>query len=106
MDHFDVAPPLRWQMWQGNFFVNCVIQGLWGAHNLHQWIIIMRGADKGTETEWRRPFPMFLWSSLGACGTGTVRNAIHIFTGEVNPMVNWVTGIYEVLCLVLILADL
>merc|ERR1719410_2025576 len=97
---------LAWHMWQGNFAVNCVMQGLWGLHNLHQWIIIMRGADKGTDTEWRRPYPMFLWSLLGACGTGFVRNLIHITSGHVNDTVTWVTGTYEVICLLLILADL
>merc|ERR1719195_1517569 len=98
--------PLPFSVWRGNFAVNCVMQGLWGLHNLHQWIIIMRGADKGTETEWRRPYPMFLWSLLGACGTGFVRNLISIQTGVVNPTVVWVTGVYEVICLLLILVDL
>jgi len=87
------------------YITNCVMQGLWGAHNLHQWIIIMRGADKGTDAEWRRPYPMFLWSLLGACGTGFVRNALTLMNG-VNDTVTMVTGAYEILCLVLILADL
>jgi len=97
---------LPFEIWKGNFIVNCVMQGLWGMHNFHQWIIIMRGADKGTDTEWRRPYPMFLWSILGACGTGFVRNLFSILNGSVNDTVTWVTGIYEVVCLLLIVADL
>merc|ERR1719433_61705 len=102
----DAFDALAWHFWQGNFTVNCVMQGLWGLHNLHQWIIIMRGADKGTETEWRRPYPMFLWSLLGACGTGFVRNLIILMNGQVNDTITWITGIYEVTCLLLIVADL
>lgn len=97
---------LPWSVWQGNFMVNCVMQGLWGLHNLHQWLIIMRGEDQGTETEWRRPYPMFLWSLLGACGTGFMRNFIILVSGHVNNSVVLVTGTYEVCCLILILADL
>jgi len=87
------------------YLTNAVMQGLWGAHNLHQWIIIMRGADKGTEAEWRRPYPMFLWSLLGACGTGFVRNT-YSFCYGVDDTMSKVTGVYEILCLLLILADL
>jgi len=101
-----VAGGLPYSIWQGNFAVNCIMQGLWGLHNLHQWIIIMRGADKGTDTEWRRPYPMFLWSALGACGTGFLRNLLHIVNGQVDDTITWVTGIYEVACLVGILVDL
>jgi len=97
---------LPFAIWKGNFIVNCVMQGLWGMHNFHQWIIIMRGADKGTDTEWRRPYPMFLWSILGACGTGFVRNLFTILNGSVNNTVTWATGIYEVVCLLGIVADL
>merc|ERR1740121_2029265 len=97
---------LDWRVWRGNFLTNMVMQGLWGAHNLHQWIIIMRGADKGTDAEWRRPYPMFLWSLLGACGTGFARNLISIQSGVMNPTVVWVTGVYEVICLLLIVVDL
>jgi hypothetical protein len=87
------------------YLTNCVMQGLWGAHNLHQWIIILRGADKGTDAQWRRPYPMFLWSLFGACGTGFVRNLLTLKYGA-NDMVSLSTGSYEMLCLFLILADL
>mmetsp|Transcript_93340 Transcript_93340/g.247807 ORF Transcript_93340/g.247807 Transcript_93340/m.247807 type:complete len:203 (-) Transcript_93340:127-735(-) len=99
-------PQLDFRVWKGNFLVNCVMYGLWGAHNSHQWSIIMVGTDKGTEGEWRRPYPMFGFSLLGACGTGFVRNAIHIYSGKVDPTVNYATGGYEILCLVIVLVDL
>jgi len=93
------------RVWEGTFMVNFVMHLLWGLHNLHQWVIIMRGADKGTEGEWRRPYPMFVFSLLGACGSGTLRNGIALWYG-VNSTVNVVTGVYELLCFTLDFADL
>lgn len=48
---------------------------------------------------------MFLWSLLGACGTGFARNLCCYYFGP-NDTVTKVTWVYEWLCLVLILVDL
>jgi len=97
---------LAWRMWKGVFVVNMVMQGLWGLHNVHQLTIQLREANKGTDAEFRRPYGMFLWSILGACGGDFLRNLIFIHNGETSDVVTWVTGGYSVICLVLLTAEL
>jgi len=101
-----VAGGLPFTIWRGNYSVNSVMQLLWGLHNLQQWIMIMRGADRGTEFEWRRPLPIFLWSILGAPGAAFIRNFIHLQYGLATNRTVWAPGFYEVFCQLLILADL
>jgi len=99
---------LVWPLWKGVFMVNMVMQGLWGLHNVHQLTIQLRGANAGTDAEFRRPYGMFLWSILGACGGDFFRNLIFIYNGALpaDDTLTWVTGLYSVICLVLLTGEL
>merc|ERR1712238_559699 len=103
---YKTLDPLPREIWDGNWWVNFVMHLLWGFSNGHQFILIMRGVDKGTEGEYRRAGPPFFWSCFGSCGTGTIRNFLHIYSAEVSQNVNLYTGIYEFFCLNMILLDL
>lgn len=89
------------------FVTNAVMHGLWGAHNFHQFFRKMTGKDDNTTNELRRPYPLMLWSTIGACGSATVRN---IYACAV-PMEDYSMGliiftwVWEWLALVGILVD-
>merc|ERR1712173_200574 len=84
------------------------MHGLWGAHNLQMSIRRCLNKDKGTESELRRFGSLFLWSLLGACGSGMIRN---IYT-SVTPLDKFnmafieFTWVWEWVSLGLIFADL
>ena len=86
------------------FILNAVMHGLWGIHNFHIWTRIHRGLDKGTVSEWRRPYSMFFWSIVGACGTATIRNLGAVMYGP-NALVIYITWAWEWFSLAVILVD-
>jgi len=83
---------------------NALMHFLWGAHNLHLGVRGLRGVDAGTVDEWRRPSVILLWSLLGACGTGAVRNLYTVVAGPSDAL-TLATAAWEWLCLGAILAD-
>merc|ERR1712194_283840 len=86
---------------------NAVIHLFWGAHNLHQWIIIMMGTDKGTEGEWRRPYSMFTFCLLGGGGSACFRNFYYWASWpNEDSRVAVITGVWEVIWIVVSLVDL
>lgn len=86
------------------YITNAVMHFLWGAHNLHHFIRHVRKVDMPRD-EWRRPWATLLWSLLGACGTGVIRNVYTAAYG-INDTLILVTWIIEWLCLALLLTDL
>ena len=61
---------------------------------------------QGTPREWRRPLTtILLWSVLGACGSGFLRNFCSL-NGGVNDSVTIATWVWEWAALSIIAADL
>ena len=78
---------------------------IFGAHNLHQFYLIVTNQYYGaSQLVWRRPWPVLLWSLLGACGLGAVRNVYTSCYGY-NAAIVGVTWIWEWTSLGLILVD-
>ena len=86
------------------YILNAVMHGLWGVHNFYAWSCIYRGLDKGTVSEWRRPYQMFFWSIVGACGTATFRN-VHATIYGANATVIYITWVWEWISLAVIAID-
>ena len=93
------------------FVTNALTHGLWGLHNLHQFVLHVQTEGQGTVNELRRPYPLMLWSTLGVCGSSMVRNiyASWVSTGvsmeDYNFGIIVITWIWEWLALAWILLD-
>lgn len=92
---------------------NAVMHFLWDAHNLHLYVMAIR-CPKGDPIEMRRPYVILLWSLLGACGTGFVRNLwMLLYKSKGQPVddqttmiIIYTTWVIEWGCLLAVLADL
>lgn len=89
------------------FVTNAVMHGLWGIHNLHQFVRKFRKQGQGTMLELRRPYPLLMWSTVGACGSAMVRNiyASIVPIDELSTGFIMFTWVWEWLALGCILLD-
>lgn len=89
------------------FVTNAVTHGLWGLHNLHQFVLHLRRHAKGTVNELRRPYPLMLWSTFGVCGSSMVRNmyASSVSMEDYKMSIIIFTWIWEWIGLLWILLD-
>jgi len=90
------------------FVTNAIMHALWGVHNLQMAVRKFRDTDKGTVNELRRAWPCVMWSVVGACGSGMVRNiyAAAVDIDDISVEFVIVTGVWELLALGIILIDL
>lgn len=88
-------------------FMNAVMYGAWGAHNLQIALRILGGTDRGNLDEWRRPVVMLMVSLVGACGSTFVRN-VYAFVDETSTSdaVTRGTWAWEWLSIAIMLSDL
>ena len=95
------------EAYQMVWVTNAVMHGLWGLHNLHQFIRKLRKHGDGTVNELRRPYPLMLWSTIGACGSATVRNiyACSVPMEDYNMGFIIFTWVWEWVALIWILLD-